>query len=152
MAEGGCLLSNCAVFGTEGSNPSLSELEKMEHIPQEETSVIHNPSFLAILITYFPFFGWLIPYTFKNDDSFWLEHSKQGFVLAVFFISVSVFLNLVNLFLPHEWDVFRLAVVIIIYAVYLVYFFLCVYCMLTAYKGREAGIIFIQNIVRKFDF
>ena len=67
-------------FGTEGSNPSLSEKLNM-NFPYKK-------------ITYFPFIGWLFPYLFDYENENSLFHAKQGLVLAAIFGGLSIFVFL----------------------------------------------------------
>jgi uncharacterized membrane protein len=81
----------------------------------------HVKTFDPLLLSYFPFVGWFIPMTMKKDDEFYMYHAKQGFVLAVFFAFVCIFLYFLYYFIPVHADIVKFVIVMIIYLLYVAY-------------------------------
>jgi hypothetical protein len=81
----------------------------------------HIKTFDPLLLSYFPFIGWFIPMTMKKDDEFYMYHAKQGFVLALFFTGVCTFLYFFLYFISVRADIFKFIIVMIIYALYIIY-------------------------------
>ncbi len=78
-----------------------------------------------VWLTYFPFIGWLYPFTAMHKDSFVMHHAKQAFVMALFFTAVPVLLTFSSVFIPISLRGLKLAFVVVIYLSHLCYFTLC---------------------------
>ena len=98
------------------------------------------------LITYFPYFGWMIPLALKKDDTFIIQHVKQGFVLAFFFAALQILLIFSMVFVPNNYRKLKLGIVVCIYVLYGIYFLLCI--VGTFKIKNKKGIEF--PIVKKF--
>jgi len=77
-------------------------------------------------IWYVPFIGWMYPMAFMKDDTFAMEHAKQGFIMAVFFTAVLSFLAFSTVFVPINLRIVKFIIVILMYIAELAYLALCV--------------------------
>jgi hypothetical protein len=96
--------------------------------------------------SYIPLFGWVLPLVMRKDNEFCLHHAKQGFIVAVVFVFSAIVLNLINIFSPGEWRVFRLSLVIFIYFFYLAYLVFCFIAASSVLKGKAFNIGFIKRL------
>jgi hypothetical protein len=97
--------------------------------------------------SYIPLFGWVLPLVIRKDNQFCLHHAKQGFILSVIFVCSAIALNLINIFSPGEWRLFRLYLVIFIYIFYLTYLIFCFIAASSVLKGKAFTIGIIKRIV-----
>jgi len=86
----------------------------------------HIKTFDPLMLSYFPFIGWFIPMIKKREDEFYMYHAKQGFVLAVFFTGVCIFLYFFLYFVSVHADILKFLIVMLIYILYIVYIALAV--------------------------
>ena len=91
-------------------------------------------------VSYVPLAGWIFPLVMNKNNPTCRHHLKQGFVISMLFIFLSVFLNLVNIFTPSEWRYFRLGLVIFIYFVNLLYLIFSIIAVRIVQKGRDFNI------------
>jgi len=103
------------------------------------------------LITYFPFIGWLVTMTMKKDDTLAMHHARQGFVLAVIFTAISVFLSFSTVFIPRNYRTVKLIIISLTYFFYLIYLILCIMGTLMIRKNSMGEIYFIGRLAKKID-
>lgn len=96
--------------------------------------------------SYIPLFGWILPLVMRKDSEFCLHHAKQGFIISVIFVFSAIALNLINIFAPGEWRVFRLSLVIFIYVFYLAYLVFCIIAASAVLKGKTFNIGIIKRV------
>ena len=102
--------------------------------------------------SYIPFVGWFLPMAVKGNGELAMSHAKQAFVTAAFFICVLIALFIALLFTPLSYHVFRLFLVLIIYAVYGLYFFLCGLGTYYVRKGKFVGFPYLKDFSDKLGF
>jgi hypothetical protein len=129
-----------------GSNPTLSEgYYDLDSVKNFTNNVFRKESTYLVALSYVPFVGWLIPLYLKRDSRRCQDHAKQGLLLAAFFTLVILFLSLFSILLPKEWREIRLALVILIYVVYLLYFALCTIGVVWVLLQKELKPSFIRR-------
>ena len=135
VAEGGCLLSNC-IYLVPGVR-----------IPPSPKKTEMNYRFKNI--SYLPYIGWLFPMAFNYDDAEAMAHSKQGFVLAIFFTALPLTLFIINTMLPIDWRTARFSIVILIYLLHITYFSLCSVASYKISQGQKWEIGFLKQFTDK---
>ncbi len=118
-----------------------------KHAPSYWNAVFEkkNEGYLAAA-AYIPFIGWLLPLYLKEESDFCQESGKTGFILAIFFTGLVLGLFFINLFfIPRDWRVVRLIMVLLVYACYAVYFPLCGYGMYLSVHGKKLEIPFLSQ-------
>ncbi len=109
-----------------GSNPTLSEgINRVQSVKEIINHLSREQERYGAALSYVPFVGWLFPLYLKRESSLCQSHAKQGFILAIFFTALAIFFTLFETFVPNEWRVLRLALIVIVYVLYGVYFSLC---------------------------
>jgi hypothetical protein len=83
----------------------------------------------------------------RKDNSFCAHHAKQGFLLSAIFIISAILLNLINIFTPVEFRVFRLVLVIFIYIFYIAYLSLCLIGVSRILKEKDFKIDLLKKMV-----
>ena len=147
VAEGGCLLSNCAVMVPRVRiPPSPNQVIPVQDIPLKERLFQNSDSNEFAAYAYMPLIGWLIPLYQKMDDAFCLHHAKQGFILAGFCVILSIILNIINIFIPNEWMDVRYSLIILIYVVYILYPITCFISALLTLKGKKFNFPIIKRL------
>ncbi len=109
--------------------------------------VFRKESTCFAALSYIPFVGWLIPLYLKRNSHRCQAHAKQGLLLAAFFTSVILFLSLLNTLLPEDWREVRLALVVLIYGVYLLYFICCIVGVVWSFNRKELMLPLVQRYV-----
>ena len=131
-----------------GSNPTLSEgFIDVDSVKDFISRVSRKESTCFAAVAYIPFVGWLIPFCFKRESHRCQTHAKQGLLLAAFFTSVILCLSLVNILLPKDWREIRLALVVFIYGVYLLYFIFCIIGVVWSFNRKELMLPLVERYV-----
>ena len=73
---------------------------------------------------------------FNSEDKLAMDHAKQALVVAIFFSASATLLYCLSFFAPADLRIFRLVVVLLIYALYLIYAVLCVMGTVQVRQGR----------------
>ena len=98
-------------------------------------------------ISYIPLIGWIYPLVVNKENPTCQRHIKQGFIFALFFVFLTVILNLINIFTPVEWRNFRLGLVITIYCINFIYLLFCLIAIKLVLKGRAFSINIIKRLI-----
>jgi hypothetical protein len=131
-----------------GSNPTLSEgYFNLDSVKDFMYRAFWKESRCFAALSYIPFVGWLIPLYLKRDSHRCQNHAKQGLLLAAFFTPVILFLSLLNTLLPEDWREIRLALVVLIYGVYLLYFIFCIVGVVWSFNRKELMLPLVQRYV-----
>jgi hypothetical protein len=131
-----------------GSNPTLSEgYFNLDSVKDFMYRAFRKESTCFAALSYIPFVGWLIPLYLKRDSHRCQTHAKQGLLLAAFFTPVILFLSLLNTLLPEDWREIRLALVVLIYGVYLLYFIFCIVGVVWSFNRKELMLPLVQRYV-----
>jgi ABC-type transport system involved in cytochrome c biogenesis permease component len=134
-----------------GSNPTLSEgycnLDSVKDFIEWVFRKENDRYFVAL--SYIPFVGWLMPLYLNRDSHRCQAHAKQGLLLAAFFTSVILFLSILNILLPEDWREIRLALVVLIYGVYLLYFIVCIVGVIWSLNRKELILPLVQRYVAR---
>jgi uncharacterized membrane protein len=100
---------------------------------------------------YFPFIGWFFPMCYRKDDRFFMFHALQGFVLSVFFFSITTLLFFLTALVPADGGIIKFIIVMIIYFNYLVYTVLAAAGTKFLLKNIEKGIPFFEKIAQRIE-
>ncbi len=104
----------------------------------------NNVHTASAVLAYIPLIGWIVPLYRRKGDSLCQHHAKQGFLLSILFVTVTILLNISNLFIPKEMRDVSIAIIITIYVVYLLYLILCLAGAIASYRGMEFNVPFIR--------
>jgi hypothetical protein len=141
-------------FGTEGSNPSLSDGERMKEKfikIRQKTEEIYE--FLKRLdwerilriTAYFPFIGWLLPMYLREGSDECQKNAREGFLLSA--VSSGAFISLyllrILVFGSIKIAVFGITLLHIIGV--LVYLGLCVWLMFRTYRKGTFQLPFLSE-------
>jgi uncharacterized membrane protein len=124
----------------------IVNLKLFKYIKNLNNNIMGFGSLQYASFSYIPLFGWILP-VLKNSNSFCKYHAKQGFILAVFFVVAAIALNIINIFMPREWRLFRFGWVVLIYFFYLAYLIYCYIAAITVLKGKPFNINAIKKLV-----
>jgi hypothetical protein len=119
-------------------------------------------TFDPLLLSYFPFIGWFIPMIKKKDDDFYMYHAKQGFILALFFTCVCIFLYLLPFFISTKTQtlnasyllkfahILKFIIALLIYILYAIYIALAVIGTRMIIKMEKKEFPYIGAYIAKY--
>ena len=99
---------------------------------------------------YFPFVGWFVLLALGRDGEYYLHHIKQALILALTFAAVLIVLGVTLTMTQRGEGYFKLALVILIYLVDLLYLALCIAGTRAVFRSEKIEFPIIGKTINKY--